>query len=63
MPEKLRWIALCLPTTLATQAMRNVLERGWGFDDAEVVIGYGVSVLWIGVLILFSAVLLRFKNG
>lgn len=63
MPEKLQWLSLCLPTTLATQAMRNIIEKGLSFFDHQVIVGYAVSMLWIAILCVFSTILLRFKSS
>lgn len=46
-PVGLRWLSLSLPTTWAAAAMRSVLNRGWGFTQGDVWIGFTVVFAWI----------------
>ena len=39
MPSYLRTVAKLLPNTLACQAMRDIMLRGWGVDREEVYLG------------------------
>ena len=39
MPTYLRMVARFLPNTLACQAMRDIMLRGWGIDREEVYLG------------------------
>lgn len=50
MPRVLRYISYILPQTLACEAMRSILMRGWGLDHPVVLMGFGVTLAWILVV-------------
>lgn len=47
MPVVLRYVAYVLPQTLACEAMRSVLMRGWGLNHPVVARGFIVTLIWI----------------
>jgi len=62
MPLALQWVALLLPNTLATQAMRNVMLRGWGISQPGVYLGLLSSSAWIFLYLLLSWATVRLKK-
>jgi len=52
MPVVLRYVAYVLPQTLACEAMRSVLMRGWGIDHPVVARGFIVTLIWICITYL-----------
>ena len=62
MPETLRDISWYLPCTAACQAMRDIIARGWSFDNASIPSGIGVTTAWIAFFILASYIAMRLKT-
>ena len=54
MPVFLRKLTLYLPCTAATQAMRDVMTRGWGIEMPSVYYGIISSSVWIAIFIIIS---------
>ena len=61
MPPFLQSIAWYLPCTLACQAMRDVMARGWDIAWPSVYLGYISSVAWIAVFIILSWIVIKIK--
>lgn len=62
MSTVLRWIALCLPTTLSTTSLRNIMLRGWGLSKPEVYIGFIVTGMWAAGLITVCLIVLKYRK-
>lgn len=63
MPWALRGVALCLPLTLATGALRAVLTRGWPLQEPDVYLGFVATLAWIALFLALTLTILRFKRG
>lgn len=59
MPVVLRYVAYILPQTLACEAMRSVLMRGWGLDHPVVARGFIVTLVWICLTYLIFKLKMR----
>ncbi|KAE8751826.1 ABC-transporter, subfamily H member 01 [Frankliniella occidentalis] len=62
MSTVLRWIALCLPVTLSTTSLRNIMLRGWGLTEPQVYIGFVVTGLWAAGLITICMIILKYRK-
>jgi ABC-type multidrug transport system ATPase subunit/ABC-type multidrug transport system permease subunit len=62
MPAYLRVVARFLPNTLACQAMRDIMLRGWGIDREEVYLGVISSSIWILIFLTLSWLVVRVKS-
>ncbi|KAI7815043.1 ABC subfamily G member 21 [Rhyzopertha dominica] len=62
MPVGLRFIAKCLPFTLAIESLRNVISKGWSITHADVISGIGVELVWIVGFGIISAFLIKAKR-
>jgi len=62
MPPALQYIARFLPNTLACQAMRDIMLRGWGVDRPEVYFGLISTSIWIAIFLSASWLVVRIKS-
>jgi ABC-type polysaccharide/polyol phosphate export permease len=46
MPAILRYISYCMPFTLPSISVRNIMAKGYSFCDQTVLVGFGVVSLW-----------------
>lgn len=51
-----------MPTTLATTALRNIMEKGWGMLHNYVYQGYVVSIVWIIVFSTLSLTVIKLRK-
>lgn len=58
-PKWLRLVTQWAPLTLPIDALRSVLLRSWSLLDEYVVIGCGVSLVYICVLLVLSFLIFR----
>ena len=56
MPTVLRGFSQLLPSTLAIEALRCILLRGWGLEHMQVLIGYVITLLWL-IFFLVNAII------
>lgn len=63
MPIVLRYIALCLPLTLATTSLRSILTRGWPITEPDVYMGFMATLIWIALFLIVTMLVLKFKRG
>ncbi|GBP77024.1 ABC transporter G family member 20 [Eumeta japonica] len=63
MPWILRYVALCLPLTLATGSLRSILTRGWPISDPDVYMGFISTLIWIALFLVVTLTILKFKRG
>jgi len=62
MPPALQYIARFLPNTLACQAMRDIMLRGWDVDRPEVYFGLISTSIWIAIFLSASWLVVRIKS-
>jgi len=62
MPTLLRKISFYLPCTAATQAMRDVMTRGWDIQTPSVYLGFVSSSVWIAIFLLSSWFVIRYTK-
>lgn len=58
-----RNIAVGLPLTLATSALRSILTRGWGLMEFEVYMGFVATISWIALFLVITMVALKLKQN
>lgn len=58
-----RNIAVGLPLTLATSALRSILTRGWGLMEQEVYMGFVATISWIALFLIITMVALKMKQN
>jgi ABC-type multidrug transport system permease subunit len=58
----LQYIAFLLPFTLPSIAVRNILAKGWTIAHASVLAGYGITTIWIVVLLTLCLIGLKVKR-
>ncbi|XP_059166224.1 ABC transporter G family member 20-like [Physella acuta] len=63
MPFWLRKIALGLPMTYPTYAVRAIMGRGWGFDMTLIWSSFCITIAWIIINCSVAAIILKFKKG
>jgi ABC-type polysaccharide/polyol phosphate export permease len=47
MPLVMQYFTYLLPCTLATESIRSIISRGWGFTHFRVWPGFANSIIWI----------------
>jgi ABC-type multidrug transport system permease subunit len=62
MPIYLQYIAFLLPFTLPSIAVRNILAKGWTIAHSSVIAGYGITTIWIVVLLTLCLIGLKIKK-
>lgn len=62
MPIWLRHISSAFPTTLAANALRSLITRGWGITQPDVWQGYLVVIGWIIVFLTLAAIGLKART-
>lgn len=62
MPIYLRYFSFLLPFTLPSIAVRNVLSKGWTIAHKSVIAGYGITTIWIVVLLTLCLIGLKIKK-
>lgn len=62
MPVYLQYIAFLLPFTLPSIAVRNVLVKGWTITHSSVIAGYGITTIWIVMLLTLCLIGLKIKK-
>lgn len=62
MPVYLQYVAFLLPFTLPSIAVRNILAKGWSIAHASVIAGYGITTIWIVVLLTLCLIGLKIKK-
>jgi ABC-type multidrug transport system permease subunit len=58
----LQYIAFLLPFTLPSIAVRNILAKGWSIAHYSVLAGYGITIIWIVVLLTLCLIGLKIKK-
>lgn len=61
-PTKLRWAALFQPTTLATEALRSIMLRGWDLFHYEIYMSFVLVFIWIAVLFIVGIKLFKMNR-
>ncbi|XP_070203140.1 ABC transporter G family member 20-like [Littorina saxatilis] len=61
-PEWLMYVSEALPLTIATDALRSVMGRGWGIDTMGVWLGYLITVGWCLVFLGCTAIIGRIRR-
>lgn len=62
MPSYLQAVAKFLPNTLACQAMRDIMLRGWDIAQQEVYLGVISSSIWILIFLVLSWMVVKLKT-
>lgn len=62
MPIYLQYVAFLLPFTLPSIAVRNILAKGWSIAHSSVIAGYGITTIWIVVLLTLCLIGLKIKK-
>ncbi|XP_072907315.1 ABC transporter G family member 20 isoform X1 [Hemitrygon akajei] len=60
-PYPLRCISLILPQTYASEALRGILYRGWGFTHWPVWNGFVITLAWIAFFLLLATIILKVR--
>lgn len=63
MNRSLQIFSYFLPITLATDALRSLGSRGWGITHPDILMGFGTTLIWIPILCLVSALIMKRKKN
>lgn len=63
MNRTLQIFSFFLPITLATDALRSLGSRGWGLSHPDIQLGFGTTLVWIPVLLVVSALIMKRKKN
>lgn len=63
MDKYLKWCSVFLPLTKATESLRSVIARGWTLGNPVVYNGLISLMVWIGLFMTISILVLKFKKG
>lgn len=61
-PYWLRWFSYLQPQTLPTQALRDLIVRGWDIDQTGVWTGFAVTTVWLIVFLAISCIAFKIKK-
>lgn len=61
-PRWLEYVSEALPLTIATDALRSVMGRGWGISHMGVWLGFVISFAWCTVFLGITAIIGRIKR-
>lgn len=62
MPMGLRLFAQCLPFTLSSVALRNIIFKGYEFTEKSIVGAFIVTIMWLLIFLFLSKLALRLKK-
>lgn len=62
MPDYLQYTSYVLPFTLPSIAVRNILSKGYTIATYSVISGYGITIVWIVVLLILCLIGLKIKK-
>lgn len=62
MPHFIRFISYCLPQTIATEAIRAILSRGWGLAYSVVWSGFLITTAWTVFFLIAAATIFRIRK-
>uniref|UniRef100_A0A0K2U568 ATP-binding cassette sub-family G member 20 n=1 Tax=Lepeophtheirus salmonis TaxID=72036 RepID=A0A0K2U568_LEPSM len=62
MPSSLKYVSYIFPQTIACEAMRGILSRGWDPRWKVVFLGFVATTIWIFIFQILGALILRFKR-
>ncbi|XP_051868225.1 ABC transporter G family member 20 [Pristis pectinata] len=60
-PYPLKCISLTLPQTYASEALRGILYRGWGFTHWPVWNGFVITLAWNAFFLLLATIILKVR--
>ena len=60
--RELRVFSSFLPCTVAVEALRDVVIRGWGISHTSIQLGIGITVVWIIIFNSLTLVALKIKS-
>ncbi|KAG8234558.1 hypothetical protein J437_LFUL014014 [Ladona fulva] len=63
LPWYIYYLSRYLPLTLATESLRDIMEKGWGLSWPSVYAGYLATITWTIFYFACSYALLRFKKS
>lgn len=55
----MRWLSKLLPQTIPAEAFRDVMSKGWGITHPDVLLGFGVTYIWIFIFLLATVIFFR----
>ena len=58
----LRQFSNLLPNTMAAQAMRDVMTRGWDLSYASVKMGIGITLIWSLLCNVLTLMVIKIKS-
>ena len=58
----LRIFSSVLPSTIAVEALRDVVIRGWDISYTSIQLGIGITVFWIIIFNSLTLVALKIKS-
>lgn len=61
-PYWLRWFSYLQPQTLPTQALRDLIVRGWDIDRPGVWTGFVVTSVWLVLFLAISCIAFKIKK-
>ncbi|XP_015790239.1 ABC transporter G family member 23-like [Tetranychus urticae] len=63
LPYYIRWVSIIQPTTAAGESLRSILVRGLPATQMNVLMGYLISLAWIGIWLTLGTLSFKFQNN
>ncbi len=60
-PYYMRWFSYIQPSTLPTEALRSLLNKGWSIDHKNVWLGFVSTISWLCLFSIMAAKFLKLK--
>lgn len=60
-PYWIRWLSISMPSTLPTEALRGLMNKGWGIDNWQVQLGLYSCAIWFILFAVTALKLFKFK--
>ncbi|XP_071445179.1 ABC transporter G family member 20-like [Hetaerina americana] len=62
MPLVFRYLAYAMPSTMATESLRSIMFRGWGFSMSTVYLGFVTTLAWILFFLISCWLIMKYRK-
>ena len=59
-PYWIRWASILMPSTMPTEALRGLMNKGWGIESLHVQLGLYASLIWSIVFAVLASKIFKF---